>query len=362
MSKVVISYLVWSDEPKKYLATALAGVAKQTYARENLCLLIIYNSHKPNEESCLEFIRQETAKMEDHLPKTVILSQEKNLGFSGGNNVAMRWAVENGFDYIFLHNADGFLHEQAVKKMVEAYGQDQNIGQLQPMILLHPENDLINSSGNALHYLLIGYTEDFRQKQNVVSTDKLKEVGYVSGGATLLRCDLLKKYGNWSDAFFMYHEDTEYSLRLRLLGYKLVMAPRAIFFHQYQFAKTTKTYFWIERNRHALQLIIYKWPTLLLLLPIEMAYNLGLLILAAKNGWLAEVGRVYAYWLRPSSWRLWLAERKRLQILRTIGDRQLLAHMTPRLDSARVGLAILAAPINAIFTFYFFLLKIVIKW
>lgn len=360
--KVTIVYLVWSDEPWKYLDMALTGVGAQTYSREDLRLLIVYNFHKPNEKSAIDFIRQSVADRTGDLPETIILEQEKNLGFSGGNNLGMKWAVENNCQYVFLHNADGYLHPGAIENMVAAMAGDEKIGQLQPLILLHPEKNLINSSGNALHYLFIGYTRDFRKDQSVIDQSKVKEVGYVSGAATMIRTDLINKYGVWSHEFFMYHEDTEYSLRLRLLGYKLAIAPAAIFYHQYEFTKSTAKYYWIERNRHALQLIFLKWPTFFLLLPMEIIYNFGLIILSLFQGWLNELIKVYWYWLQPKNWRIWLVKRSGLQKMRTISDRELMSHMVARVDAERLGAKHFSAFANAIFTFYFKLLRILVKW
>ena len=48
MSKVAIVYLIWSNEPEKYLERALKGVADQTYSKADTHLLIVYNSHKPD--------------------------------------------------------------------------------------------------------------------------------------------------------------------------------------------------------------------------------------------------------------------------------------------------------------------------
>ena len=62
MSKVAIVYLIWSNEPEKYLERALKGVADQTYSKADTHLLIVYNSHKPDEVSQLSFIQEEVEK------------------------------------------------------------------------------------------------------------------------------------------------------------------------------------------------------------------------------------------------------------------------------------------------------------
>ncbi len=361
-SKVAIIYLCWADEPKKYLARALDAVISQSYNRENLMLVIVYNGPRKDGLSELKFIQSEVDYKKDTLPETVVLTPDSNIGFSAGNNFGARYAVLHGADYIFLHNADGYLADNAIQKMVEVMGLDREIGECQPLICLYPETELINSFGNAFHYLGFGYCSNYRERK---TNDYLQvySIGYTSGAAAFMRADLLKEFGYWDEDFFLYHEDTEYSIRLKLLGYKISLAAQAIFYHQYDFSNKPNKFFWIERNRHALKLLFYKWPTIILLLPLEILFNLGLIIVSVIQGWHRELFNVYAYWCNPKNWSSWLKKRKIIQTKRKISDRQLLAstHTT-------VGIADLKIPFivrifaNIVFTIYWFLLKILIWW
>lgn len=363
MSKVAIVYLTWSDEPRKYLERALSGVAAQTYSKENLELVIIYNSHRPEEASQIDFIKEEVQKMSTSLPHTTILEQEKNLGFSGGNNLGLRFAVEHGFDYAYLHNADGYLDKNAIEKLAGAMEADNKIGEAQAFVMLHPETNLINSAGNAWHYLGLGYCSFYRRKSAEVDLPEIKDIGYVSGAAAMMRTELLKRYGYWNENFFMYHEDTEYSLRLKTRGYKTVLVSGAVFYHEYSFKKGAAKFYWLERNRHALKYLIYKWPTWVLLAPLEILYNLGLIIISLAGGWFWELLKVYAYWFKLENWKVWRVERKKYQTERTISDRVILAGAVARVEGeygvVNKGVNFLA---NLFFTFYYFLLKILVWW
>jgi GT2 family glycosyltransferase len=359
--KTAIIYLCWADEPAKYLVDALEGIARQSYARQYLSLVIVYNGPREGEESQIDFIRDEVNKRLMKLPETNILEPGSNVGFSAGNNFGAQYAVEHGADYVLLHNADGYLEDNAVSELVSVMESDKAIGECQLLILLHPEKNLINSAGNELNYLGIGYCARYRESAR--DFPDYTDVDYVSGAAALMRADLLKKFGFWSNDFFLYHEDTEYSMRLKVRGYKIGLAGRAVFFHKYQFSNKPNKYFWIERNRHALKLIFYKWPTLVLLLPLEILYNLGLLVLSMFNGWLPELIKVYKYWLIPANWRGWLAQRKIIQNERTISDRQIISQAAIVVGTGDLKLpGVISGAINIVFTIYYFLLKILIWW
>lgn len=354
---------MWSNEPRAYLERAILAMGKQTYPKESLEFLIIYNSHRPDEPSQCSYIREEVAKHVAILPPTTIIEQEKNLGFSGGNNFGMRWAIEKGFDYVFLHNGDGYLHEQCLEKLVEAMENDQKIGVAQALVLLYPETLLINTAGNCAHYLGLGFCGAYRQPAESI-TPPIKDVGYASGAAIMMRTDLLKQHGLWDVDFFMYHEDLDYSLRLKMLGYRVVLVPQAVFYHEYKFSKSVSKYFWMERNRFAVLLLYYKWPTLFLIWPMMLGLEIGLWLFAIKSGWGRERVKVYQYWLQPASWRLWLAKRQLIQKNRKISDRDLLktAVSTVNFSEKAVESPVLKYIGNPAMRIYYLFLRILVRW
>ncbi|OGH94982.1 MAG: hypothetical protein A2538_04815 [Candidatus Magasanikbacteria bacterium RIFOXYD2_FULL_41_14] len=361
--KITIVYLTWNDEPQKYLTRALEAIGQQTYARENLRLVIVYNSHKEKESSQLSFVKTEIKKLENILPETVVLAPDKNLGFSGGNNLGMQWAIDSGCDYVFLHNADGYLAPGALAELVKALTIDANIGQAQALVRLYPQTDLINSAGNSVNYLGIGFCNYFKKPVASLNLPAISDIGYASGSATMIRTDLLKQLGKWNEDFYLYHEDLEYSWRLKINGYRVVLAKEAEFFHEYKFDKNLKKFYWLERNRHAFQYLFYRWPTLILTWPLEIGYNLVLLVVAGAGGWLPELLRVYGYWLNPSNWQKWRVGRCLNQQTRKLNDRQLLAQSTATVESAEL---VVSGPIkfcaNLVFKIYYYILKLIIWW
>lgn len=361
MGKTAIVYLCWADEPSKFLLSALDAIEAQTQPKNLLMLVIVYNGPRNGEASQIAYIRDEVNRRRSVLPETAVLEPGSNIGFSGGNNFGAKYAVEHGADYVFLHNADGFLGSSAISELVGIMDADKSIGECQPLVILHPEHALINSAGNSFHYLGIGFCSSYREEK--YDFPEYSDIGYVSGAAAFMRSDLLGKYGYWINDFFLYHEDTEYSLRLKMRGYKIGLAGKAVFYHQYDFLNKANKFFWIERNRHALKLMFYRWPTLVILLPLEILYNVGLLVLAAFSGWFNELIKVYVYWLQTGNWRIWLHHRRAIQADRKISDRSLISGAALMVGSGDMKLPVIVrACVNIIFTFYWFLLKILIWW
>ncbi len=359
--KVAIIYLCWSSEPLKFLEPALDGIKKQTYSKENVELLIVYNSHKEDEQSALPFIEKTVEKNKGELPKINILAQSENLGFVGGNNVGMRYAIENNFDYVFLHNGDGVLESHAIKKLVERMESELEIGAVQSLVLLDSNRSLINSAGNNFHYLGFGYCNLYKKNIDVLDKGE-KDVGYLSGAALMMRVDLLEKHGLWDEDLFIYHDDLEYSLRLRSLGYKLELVCDSLFYHKYDFKRNKEKYYLMERNRFAIMLMYFKWPTLLLFLPMAVIMEIGLLIFSLKDGWFKSKIRVYGYWLNISNLAMWLKKRKKIQLLKKRSDSYLLNHAVGVIKFEDIDNWLLRYIANPILSIYFYIIKLFIFW
>jgi GT2 family glycosyltransferase len=301
------------------------------------------------------------------LPEVVIVPQSKNLGFAGGNNVGIATALELECDYIFLHNQDGYVAEKTLEKMVSAAEVSPWFGALQSVILLHQDQEKINSAGNNFHFLGFGYCDNYKESYTAltpVNNERVTEVGYASGAALLLRASLVRKYGLLDEDFFMYHEDLEYSLRLKIAGFKAGVVNDSLFYHQYEFSRNPEKWYLMERNRYAVLLLYYRWRTLVLALPAGFVTEFGILFLAAKKGWLKEKAQVYWYWLKPTSWKFWLKKRAQIQRLRRVPDHELLRTAVGRIsfDDPLVSNVLLTSVGNPILSWYWKILKKMLVW
>ena len=362
--KVAIIYLSYNC--KDDLPAAVEAWKKLTYPRASLRIVIVDNPHPQHglSESCVRQLALPLSGQE--LPEVVYLPQEKNIGFSAGNNVGIKWALEHGCDYVFLHNQDGFLTPGALEPLVNALQNNPKLGATQSLILLFPEIESVNTSGNRFHYLGFGYVQDFQKPAEEIKKQKpeVSLIGYPSGAAVMLRADLLKQYGLLNEALFLYHEDLEYGLRLKTLGFDSAMIKASVFYHRYAFSRNPGKFYWAERNRWAVLLMYYKWPTLILLLPMLLAVEIGLGFFAYRDGWLKEKFKAYGYWLNFKNWGGWFKARQIAQKQRKMGDRALLKEVATELvfDKPNWQSPVLKYIANPILSAYGWLLKKIIFW
>ena len=372
--KIGIVYLSYHSEP--YFERALKAIQEMNYPKERIELIVVDNPHpefggsvefiksvveandvtpssvlappsKPlathgplmkgegivtaTSLTPLPYIRGETERgvfAGTNLPRVTILPQTTNLGFAGGNNVGIKKALELGCKYVYLHNQDGFIEKDCLEKLVAAMENDSTIGAAQSLIVLYPETNLINSAGNAYHYLGFGYCNLYRKPKLDFQFKPIEEVGYASGASLMMCADLFDQHGQLDEDFELYHEDLEYSLRLKLAGYKIVMVSDALFYHEYSFSRNKGKYYVMERNRLATLLMYYRWPTIMLLLPMLVIVDIGIFLFSSRQGWAREKLQAYWYWLQPAHWTKIFAKRKTIQARRKISDRTLLHNAT----------------------------------
>ena len=322
--KVAIIYLAY--HPDEFLDEVVAGWKKIAYSHDRVKIVIVENPH-PQLGLSTEAIRAKVLSLSgQEIPEVVYLPQEKNLGFAGGNNVGLRWAMEQGFDYAFLNNQDGYVEARTVSVLVEKAESDSKLGAVQALVVLPEKPERIDTAGNFLHYLGFGYSG---QHGELLSDFKPRpQIGYASGAALFIKLSIAKEVGLLDEDLFLYHEDLEYTLRLRAFGYDVALAPEAIFFHHHEFVKSTGKWYFMERNRFAVMLEYYHWGTWLLILPMLILVEIGVWLMALTKGFYREKWRAKMYWLNLDHWKLWLGKRRALMNRRKLSDRELLEWFT----------------------------------
>jgi GT2 family glycosyltransferase len=262
-------------------------------------------------------------------PFATLIRNAENLGFAGGNNVALRRALAEGADYVYLLNQDAWLAPGAVAEAVRVAEADERIGSVQSMLLLDQDRERINSAGNAIHFLGLGYATGNGTPRAEWRHVGIPEITYASGAAVLYRADALREVGLFDEELFLYHEDLDLGWRLRLAGYGNVLAPHSLAYHHYEFSRSIAKYYYMERNRYVVLLKNLRLWTLVLLAPFLLVSEVALFLASALGGWHREKLRVYRYFLGRRAWRHIEVERAKTVLLRKVSDREIVRLWTP---------------------------------
>jgi len=177
----------------------------------------------------------------------------------------------------------------------------------------------------------------------------------------LFKAEILKKVGLFDEEFWMYNEDQDLGWRIWLTGSSCVLAPEAVVYHKYEFSRSIKKYYFLDRNRIIAMLKNYHWATLILILPAFVLMEIGLIFFAYQNGWFYEKIKVYNYFLNLINWRKIMAERKKVQELRTVEDRQIVKMFSGQIWYQEIGETRLKVA-NVVFNAYWKIVRVLIRW
>lgn len=340
----------YKNYAKKYLADCIESIRNQDYPGE-MKVFITDNETSPESFQLLSKLA----------PKAELILNKNNDGFAKGNNDAVRLAIAQGHDYIVLFNMDTIIKSDCVSEMINVAENDSKVGAVQARLMLWPDKNKINSLGNATHFLGFGYCLDYKKLISNIQHLKPNNIFYPSGAAVLFKKEILEKVGLFDEEFWMYNEDQDLGWRIWLAGYKCVLAPKAVVYHKYEFAKSIKQYYWMDRNRIIVIIKNYHWLTLLLITPACLIMEIGLFMFAVKGGWLKERLKIYQYFLTPTKWFYFWRARKQTQSLRKVKDKDIVKMISGKIwyqEIDDVGLRI----INPIFNLYWKIVKKIIIW
>jgi GT2 family glycosyltransferase len=253
-----------------------------------------------------------------------------NLGFGAGCNLGVRHVSS---DVVVFLNPDTVAQPGAVRALERTLLDDETVGVVQARVLLADRPDLVNTSGNLLHVSGLAGLGGYGEPASAHSVRR--EIAYASGAACAIRRDLFLELGGFTEELFLYQEDLELSWRAWQRGRRVVVEPAADVLHDYvlERADRRKEYF-LERNRLVFVLTAYSGRLLALLAPVLLAVELGITLVAARNGWLREKASGWAWLARNAGWLR--AHRARLQRERRVSDGELARLLTPRFELAMV--------------------------
>jgi hypothetical protein len=157
---------------------------------------------------------------------------EKNYGFSGGNNVGARYALENlNPRYIFLLNNDTTVHKRFLREIAkQAEKEGACVGILQSKIMCMDNTKMLDSAGGMLTRMGAGGDRGAWEIDRRLYDDDL-QIFYAKGAALMIRSDVVRKLGLFDGKFVIYYEDTDLGWRVNLAGYEVLYCPSSIVYH-----------------------------------------------------------------------------------------------------------------------------------
>ncbi|KLU73192.1 MAG: hypothetical protein RHS_1005 [Robinsoniella sp. RHS] len=161
----------------------------------------------------------------------IFLQAEKNLGFAGGNNLGISYALDNGAEYVVLLNNDTTVDKNFISDMVFSSKKNKDNGIVTGKILFHSKPDYIWYAGGEMNLNKAKIRHfGIRTKDKKIIEEKY--VNFATGCLMLIPKNVIETVGYLDDQYFMYCEDAEFCVRLKKNGYSIIYNSEAVIYHK----------------------------------------------------------------------------------------------------------------------------------
>lgn len=174
-----------------------------------------------------------------------IIRSEKNLGFSGGQNLGIKYSLQNGADFVVVLNNDVYLDNEFIKNLLKTFEEKKDCGLASPKIYFakgyefHKDKYKKDDLGKIIWYAggkvdwknVIAYHKGVDEVDNG-QFDTLEKTDFASGCCVMIKKEVFEKVGLFDDNYFLYYEDNDLSQRAKKKHYFSYIMPKAIIWHK----------------------------------------------------------------------------------------------------------------------------------
>lgn len=165
------------------------------------------------------------------LKSVVLLEAESNNGFSAGNNIGINYAMENNADFVLLLNNDTVVDNDFLTPLVNFCVENPKCGGISSRIFYFKEKNKIWFDGGSFNpYTCRAVHYRFNQEGSKIRG--VNRATFLTGCCMLIPIEVVKQIGLMDERFFLYVEDTEYSLRIQKYGYELYWDADVCIYHK----------------------------------------------------------------------------------------------------------------------------------
>ncbi|MFL2665781.1 MAG: glycosyltransferase family 2 protein [Flavobacteriaceae bacterium] len=208
--KIAIIIVNW----KQYELTINCLLSLQKVEYKNWKVILVDN----------EYNFEKINKIKRDFNKVEVIESKENLGFVSANNIGIKYAIKNKFEYIMLLNNDTEVNKKFLAPLVNSFQNDNSLGAVQPLIMNYNNRAKVWNAGG---YLNIFFGFPYTNKLN----NKKRQIDWITGCCIVLKTKVINKVGLMDEHFFAYYEDVDWSLRIKKLGYKLGIVESSVIFH-----------------------------------------------------------------------------------------------------------------------------------
>lgn len=246
--KVFCIILNWDG--KRYLKSCLDSVFASSY--KNLTVVLVDNFSK---DGSSEFVKK-------NYKKAVLIQNRSNLGWTGGNNKGIRYALKKNADFIFILNNDTMVDKKCIEELVKEIVKKDDIGIVGPKIYLNTngkKTKRISFAGGKFTSNRYFGVHIGNNKIDNGAYDKVQKTEFITGAAIMIKSEVFKKIGLFDDKYFIYYDEADFCMRAKRQDYEILYVPSAYVYHAFSgtvelnspfqnYYTTRNHYLFVEKN------------------------------------------------------------------------------------------------------------------
>ena len=258
----------------------------------------------------------------------ILFKSDKNLGFAGGNNFALKHCTG---EYIVLLNNDTRVQKDWLKNLIECISADESTGIAQSLVITEGIPAKYYEMNGTINLLGHNIMEIFK-----IGVNGRGEIFQANGCSMIIRKKLVDEFGGlFDDKYFAYSEDTYLCFKVKFRGLKIMHTSDSVVFHKGGGAsvnqKVPALFFYQERNRLLNFLIFFSqdfFVRYILFLLFNFILKLSASVFTRKY---SAVQLVKAYrWLFAN--RQWIRkERAYLNSMKKVGDDEVMRYISGKI-------------------------------
>lgn len=246
--KIYCVILNWNG--KKFLKNCLDSVLSSSYKK--LKVVLVDNA---STDGSVDFV-------EKNYKKVIVLKNRANLGWTGGNNRGVKFALKQGADAVFILNNDTTISANCILNLAKTLFSDKSTGIVGPKIYFSDKGrrtKKISFAGgkftsNRYFGVHIGINRIDKGQYS-----KTKKTDFITGAAICVKREVFESVGLFDDRYFIYYDEADFCMKARRKGFTSIFVPAAVVYHEFsgtvsvnspfqRYYTTRNHYLFVEQN------------------------------------------------------------------------------------------------------------------
>jgi hypothetical protein len=235
LSIIVVNYNGWNDTKE-----CLASLVNITSTLAEITVIVVDNKSNLSIKEKIKKVKDSHSDLSLHF-----IQNDTNLGFGGGNNVGISYAVDHDADYIFLLNNDTVVDSHFVDPLITYFETNEKAGIIGPKIYFergyefHKDRYTESEKGNVIWFAggIIDWDNIFASHRGVDEVDIGRynhpaQTQFITGCGMCIKREVITSIGLLDERYFMYLEDVDYCMRAERNGFELWYVPASKIWHK----------------------------------------------------------------------------------------------------------------------------------